>query len=197
MKKILLLAGVVYAQKKVPQNCLYCKNMDMEADFMYSYSYCPSSDECVADQWNKFNAWCNEPWVDGYKLDIEQDCLSEKVEPCITFTSSAIAEGQDISASKTLNAGEVCEVFIDASTYVAHVKFQAKGSSIDNDVGILYNGVGPGDIIEVKEGQTVRISIFNAAPDGDSMQFEYFFSGAIRASVASAVAMTGIVYYLV
>ena len=48
--------------------------MDMTADFMYSYSYCKSSDNCVGDQWNKFNAWCIEPWIDGYLLDSELDC---------------------------------------------------------------------------------------------------------------------------
>ena len=65
--------------------------------------------------------------------------------------------------------------------------FQPKGGN-KKDIGILYNGVGPGDIIEVKEGETVRISIFNAAPNGETVQFEYIFTGAIRlgATVAAA-----------
>ena len=56
-------------------------------------------------------------------------------------------------------------MFIDASVYIAHATFAGKGSQ-DSEIGILYNGAGPQDIIEVKEGETVRISIFNAAPEG-------------------------------
>ena len=68
----------------------------MEAEFGYTFSYCPSSDKCVADQWNKFNAWCDEAWVMGYKLDIIDDCNAKKLDPCVSFTSSQLAESQTI-----------------------------------------------------------------------------------------------------
>ena len=167
--------------------------MDITADFMFSYSYCPSSDKCVADQWNKFNSWCNEPWIKGYMLDIELDCAGKIVEPCISFASAQINEAQETQASKTLAANEICEVYVDASVYIAHVEFRGKGSD-DSEIGILYNGAGPTDIIEVAQGETVRISVFNAAPEGDQVEFEYVFTGATR--VAATVAAASSMLYL-
>ena len=41
---------------------------------MYSYSWCPSSDVCQPDLWNNLNAWCEVGWIEGYKLDIVNDC---------------------------------------------------------------------------------------------------------------------------
>ena len=160
---------------------------------MYSYSYCPTTDKCVPDQWNKFNSWCNESWIPGYMLDIQVDCRAKIVEPCVSFASAQINEAQETQASKTLAAGEICEVFVDASVYIAHVLFRGKGSE-DSEIGILYNGAGPTDIIEVTEGETVRISVFNAAPEGDQVEFEYVFTGAIR--LAATVAATSSMLYL-
>ena len=56
---------------------------------------------------------------------------------------------------------------------------------------MLYNGAGPSDTIKVDEGQTVRISVFNAAEEGDEVEFEYVFTGGVRlaASVAAAASM--------
>ena len=65
----------------------------MEADFMYSFSYCKTSDKCVADKWNKFNAYCDEPWIPGYKLDIFGDCGANIQEPCVNFAFSTVNEG--------------------------------------------------------------------------------------------------------
>ena len=56
------------------QACMNCKNSDMTAGFLYSFNYCPASNTCVADQWNKFNAWCFSPWKPGYTLDLAVDC---------------------------------------------------------------------------------------------------------------------------
>ena len=119
---------------------------------MYSYSYCPSSDKCVADKWNKFNAWCNEPWIPGYKLQIIADCKAQVKEFCLSFVSSQTSEGTEYTATQSLSAGEVCEVFVDASVFNAHASFVGSSGNDDSDVGILYNGIGPGDLIEVKEG---------------------------------------------
>ena len=101
--KWLLAVGLVLAQDEeessVLQNCLYCKNADMEADFMYSYSYCPSEDKCVADKWNKFNAWCTEAWIPGYKLDIIADCKAEVKKFCLSFISSDVSENDEYTAT--------------------------------------------------------------------------------------------------
>ena len=97
--KWLLTIGLVLAQdSEVLKNCLYCKNKDMEAEFMYSYSYCPTEDKCVEDKWNKFNAWCTGDWVPGYKLDIIADCKAEIKEPCLSFESSKASEANEYVA---------------------------------------------------------------------------------------------------
>ena len=58
-----------------------------------------------------------------------------------------------------------------------------------SDVGILYNGIGPGDIMEVQAGTTVNVTVFNAAPDGEDIEFEYTWSSAtgLAASVVTGL----------
>ena len=36
------------------QQCLYCKAVDSNAGFMYTYSFCPDTEEpkCIPDFWN-------------------------------------------------------------------------------------------------------------------------------------------------
>ena len=118
---------------------------------MYSYSYCPSEDKCVADKWNKFNAWCTDTWIPGYKLDIKKDCKAKfKEDTCPSFVSDKdISVGVLTEATLTLSAGEACKVMINGTLYIAHASFVGSGNSDDSEVGILYNGIGPGDIIEV------------------------------------------------
>ena len=44
-------------------NCLYCKRLDTFASFLYSYSYCAATDECLADVWNYYNRYCSSGWI--------------------------------------------------------------------------------------------------------------------------------------
>ena len=55
-----------------------------------SWSYCPSRDKCVEDQWNMINEWCYDTWKPGYELDIAADCKSEKMENGVTFSSNSM-----------------------------------------------------------------------------------------------------------
>ena len=63
-------------------NCLYCKRTDTFASFLYSYSYCQSTDECLADVWNYYNRYCPSGWKQGWQLDINKDCKAIKSITC-------------------------------------------------------------------------------------------------------------------
>ena len=39
-----MVLSIAYADE-----CMYCKNMDTNAGFLYSYSYCAATGKCVAD----------------------------------------------------------------------------------------------------------------------------------------------------
>ena len=84
MKSANFLAGVVICLALsiayAADQCMYCKNMDTNAGFLYSYSYCKATGECVADQWDKMNAWCDQGWIRGYMLDLDKDCDAEEVK---------------------------------------------------------------------------------------------------------------------
>ena len=51
----------------------------MYASFLYSYSYCPGTETCLADEWNYLGKYCRGGWKQGYSLDIETDCFAEEV----------------------------------------------------------------------------------------------------------------------
>ena len=40
------------------ENCLYCKYTDERATFLESWSYCPDTQECLADEWNYMDREC-------------------------------------------------------------------------------------------------------------------------------------------
>ena len=137
-----LLADITSADDQ----CMYCKNMDTNAGFLYSYSYCVTSGECVADQWDKMNAWCDGGWVRGYTLDLDLDCNAEEVVytgssgediPCLVFNSASIMKGQNFTSTETLKPNQVCRAAIDASQFIAHAMFLADESTNSyEEVGI-------------------------------------------------------------
>ena len=63
-------------------NCLYCKRIDTYSSFLYSYSYCLSTDECLGDVWNYYNRWCPSGWKQGWQLDLTKDCNVTKSLRC-------------------------------------------------------------------------------------------------------------------
>ena len=81
MKSLLLYAllaiSFVYAadiESKGYPECLYCKNQDSKAGFLYSFEYCESKQLCLADSWDSFNVYCDTPWRQGWSLTIDEDC---------------------------------------------------------------------------------------------------------------------------
>ena len=103
------LLSAVWAQEETPSasfTCLYCKKADTMAPFMYTYSYCKSSDYCVEDQWNHYNRLCEEPWIPGYMLDVDADCKAvEKSPDCLTFISSSDMDQQFSNGTLSLESG--------------------------------------------------------------------------------------------
>ena len=67
------------------QSCLNCLNQDSNAGFMFSFSYCKKTDVCVADEWNKLNAWCEDGWTQGYSLSVTDDCAGIATAEPIKF----------------------------------------------------------------------------------------------------------------
>ena len=57
---------------------------------IYSFGYCASTDLCFADVWNHQNAWCPESWIDGYNLDLEDNCKATlAVGSCHQYVSGS------------------------------------------------------------------------------------------------------------
>ena len=82
----LLAIGEVDA--KASAMCLYCKRMDSFNSFLYSYSYCKTSDKCLERQWNYVNQYCTSKWIEGWMLDIDEDCEADQaIGVCKTFSS--------------------------------------------------------------------------------------------------------------
>ena len=142
---------------------MYCKRKDTIASFMYSYSWCPSSDACVEDLWNDLNAWCEVGWKQGYTLDLVKDCGAvEEAQYCPRklVSSPAQAGATFRNASASLPPGHMCTVQIDATKEAARFALTAGGY-----LGCEYDGyiVGnPYQTINVAVGDKVAIRIYNA-----------------------------------
>ena len=70
-----------------------CLNTDSNAGYMFSFSYCKKTDVCVADEWNKLNAWCEDGWTEGYLLDVVADCQGFATAEPVIFESSNLWDG--------------------------------------------------------------------------------------------------------
>ena len=72
-------------------NCLNCKLLDSDSTFLVSQSYCAASDECLQDEWNYINKWCQTNWVPAWMLDINSDCKAKEtvsIQSCGSFISN-------------------------------------------------------------------------------------------------------------
>ena len=47
MKFAALLSVIAFANAANSPNCMYCKKLDSDNSFLYSYSYCKDTDECL------------------------------------------------------------------------------------------------------------------------------------------------------
>ena len=157
--------------------CLYCRNQDINAGFLVSYSYCQHTDSCLMDAWNYINRECISEWADGasYPLDF---CAPMEVE-CPEFVSSPELFQSYQNKTWSMAAGSKCIVRIDATEGVARVIF-----SSTLYLGIEYDAKID-DVVTIESGVT-EIQIYNAAESGP-ITFNISFSGATSLIASSAI----------
>ena len=168
-----VLAILVIEQVSATATCLYCKQMDTTSGMFYSYGYCPSSDKCYLEVWNHPNAWCNEAWVDGYTLDLNDNCKAG-IAICQPFVSSEMYSDRNLTGTRTLQAGEMCTIEIDAKNYVGRVLLE-----VNDNLGVMYNGYRKGEFITVEPGMTLDLTVYNGKSDGP-LEFKFIYTGGIR-----------------
>ena len=73
-------------------------------------------------------------------------------------------KGQNFTNTVTLDPNQQCTALIDGSMFIAHAMFFADTSTNDDsEVGIMYQGVKPGEFIEVAQGSILSLTLYNAA----------------------------------
>lgn len=164
--------------------CLYCRNQDLNAGYLVSYSYCQHQDLCLKDAWNYISRDCLSTWVRGNTLSLN-DCSPELVS-CPDFVSSTEKYQLYKNTTWSMAAGSYCVVKVDATAGIARVIF-----SSTQYLGIEYDAKID-EVITIESGQT-DITIYNAADSGP-ITFGISFSAAYDAlhSATLAVAVAGL-----
>jgi len=159
--------------------------MDTMSAFMYSYSYCKSSDECLGDAWNFYNKWCASGWQAGWTLDVYEDCEAlTSIGVCQPFVGKETLYGRYINdTNRRLEPGAACTVQVDATAAVSRVIFEDSTGSL----GVLVNGYRVGDVITVPEGNTRNVTIYNG-DRGGYLRFTLSFSGAVNLAASMTLA---------
>ena len=181
----LALASV--AEARVSTKCLMCKYEDSAASFLYSFSYCKTTDECLSDQWNYVNKWCESKWVPGWMLNIDVDCEAQNViGACMPFVS---VEGYSSETRQSnLPAGGQCTISIDATQAMGRVQFdKAVG------LGVLYNDYDVGEPITVPKGEIQEITIYNGQAS-QPISIDIVTSGASTLAASAAVLVASYLY---
>ena len=156
--------------------CLYCRNQDLNAGFLVSYSYCEHQDVCLKDAWNYIRRDCLSEWKRGNELSMD-NCNPEEVS-CPSFTSSPELYQKYENTTWSMAAGSKCTVTVDATAGVARVIFSSTvylGINFDAKID---------EVITLESGVT-DLEIYNAAESGP-ITFGISFSGAFNAIYATA-----------
>ena len=125
--------------------CLYCKHMDSEASWLYSYSYCAATQTCMADEWNYINKWCESKWIPGWMVDIDKDCDAKNVSiQDFVAVDNFVKEQREFN----LKAGQQGTLTIDARAGMVRVMFSKTAG-----LGVLYNGYQNGNPITIPAGE--------------------------------------------
>ena len=170
-------------------NCNYCKLMDTYSGFLYNYGYCKSTDTCVLDVWNHPNQWCDDAWIDGYTLDLTSGC-GAGIAICQPFVSSELYNGKNMTGTRTLGAGEMCTISIDATNHVARVLLEP-----NDNLGVMYNGYRKGTFLTVEPGKILDLTVYNGKTSG-SLDFKFIYTGGLRLVASAAVATAGMILSL-
>ena len=183
MKQFIVAALCVAAAHAAGSSaCLYCRNQDINAGFLVTYSYCQHQDVCLKDAWNYINRDCLSGWTRGNSLALN-DCSPDDVT-CPGFVSSPEKYQKYENQTWSMAAGGKCTVRIDATAGVARVIFSSTlylGIEFDAQVD---------DVITIESG-TTDLVIYNAAPTGP-ITFGISFSGAsaLATTAMAAAAIT-------
>ena len=93
------------------QTCLFCKRADLNAGFLYSYSYCKDyqgAETCFENVYNYIIPWalCLEDLTEGWTLDINNDCKADTAVAgkCKNFESSEGYNGVYVNATVNLKS---------------------------------------------------------------------------------------------
>ena len=170
MKQFIVAAlAVGVATAAGSSQCLYCRNQDINAGFLVSYSYCEHQDICLKDAWNYIRRDCLTEWTRGNNLELA-DCNPDTVT-CPGFTSSEEQFQKYTNTTWSMAAGSKCFVKIDATEGIARVIF-----SSTLYLGIEYEGGRVDEVMNIESGVT-DLEIYNAAESGP-ITFGISFSGA-------------------
>ena len=162
--------------------CLYCRNQDLNAGFLVSYSFCEHQDTCLKDAWNYIRRDCLSEWKRGNQLTME-DCTPDEVE-CPEFVSTPEQYQKYTNTTWSLAAGSKCTIKVDATAGVARVIFDSS-----DYLGINFEAK-MSEVITLESGVT-DIEIYNAAESGP-ITFGISFSAAsdlVMTSVVTAAAV--------
>jgi len=123
MKQFIVAAAVMAAVHAGSSQCLYCRNQDLNAGFLVSYSYCEHQDVCLKDAWNYIRRDCLSTWKRGNELTM--DACQPEVVSCPGFVSSPEKYQKYENQTWSIAAGSKCTVSVDATAGIARVIFSS------------------------------------------------------------------------
>ena len=156
-------------------NGMQCRQEDIAAGFLYTYSYCAATDVCLADAWNYIDNKCSSVWIRGKDMDLIRDC-SPTVYTCPSFTSSSSAQGQYTNYTQILPIGTYCTVTVDASQALARVIFDDT-----TQLGTTMADYVIGTPLTVKSGVSTY-TIYNGDASGQITFIISFSSAVVQAT---------------
>ena len=100
--------------------------------------------------WIHPNLYCH-----GYTLDLDMDC-DAGIAICQPFVSSSAYSNKNLTGTRTLQAGEMCTISIDAKAYPARIMFDK-----NDNLGVMYNGYQTGRFLSIPQGSSLDLTIYN------------------------------------
>ena len=146
MKYLSIVAALTTVEASLPK-CMNCKLIDSSASFLYSFSYCPDTDECLKDEWDYINKWCPSKWIPGWMLDIEKDCKAEfNPKACFPYVTEEGVVGpyKKQTPTSTLRSGQYCSITVDTMAGMGRVKL-----TNTPNLGVLWNNYNRNDPITI------------------------------------------------
>ena len=91
LSALLSLLTLVASQTTPSSRCMYCQQMDTNAGFLVSYSYCAATDTCLMDAWNYIHRPCTgDGWQLGANYEIGKCNPTTIACPSYNATSATV-----------------------------------------------------------------------------------------------------------